>query len=296
MAKEKKNNEKVQELLGQLEAGVSAVFTSDNYKRLLSMMGKFHHYSLRNNLLILTQMPMATICASFQLWKKIGYPVKKGSKGIKILVPIPYKYTVKAKSDGEDKDTEEAEEDETVEGLTFRVGNVFDVSQVSGELPEITKDLSDDSPELRKAVDDIITAVDYITYDDKLLKSKSTKGYYSKTDDNIYLRPEMSASQTMKTLIHEMGHKHMHADKDCIYNQHEREVQAESVAFVVCSAFGIDTSSYSFGYIAGWAKNQDLRELQASLNLINETAQDVIKWISEVCDLKAVECLDLSAA
>lgn len=146
----KVNSNKAQsmkDVLQQLEDGVQEVFTSENYISFLKMMAQFHNYSYNNVILILTQCPTATRCASFQTWKKLGHPVKRGEKGIKVLVPIPYTYEKKQKT--VDEDGNAIMETVDAKGLTFRIGHVFDAQQVDGQLPSLCNELTDDSEELQ---------------------------------------------------------------------------------------------------------------------------------------------------
>lgn len=282
---EKKNN-KMKEIMEQLESGVADVFTSEKYKRLLKMFAQFHNYSLNNCILIISQMPEASRCASFATWKRLGFVVKKGSKGIKVIVPIPYRY--EREKEETDENGETVTVTETAEGLGFKVGNVFDVSQVSGDFPKLAHELTDNSQEIQKAVDSVISQADNIFYDKKLI-GNSANGYYSLADKTIHLRPDMSALQTFKTLVHEKAHSILHADKDCPYNRNEAEVQAESCAYTVCSALGLDVSDYSFGYIAGWSKGKELKELKSSLALIERTAKELLRWLENATDLRTAE-------
>lgn len=280
MTSEKKleKQEQMKDILERLEAGVQEVFTSDNYIRLLDIISKFHNYSLNNCILILMQCPEATRVASFATWKKIGHPVVKGSKGIKILVPIPYKYQKKEKS--LDADGNEVSEIVDAQGLTFRIGHVFDASQVNGELPTLTHELTDDSPHLQKAVDRIIGENADISYDHSL-KQGGANGYYRLDTKQICLRSNMAALQTLKTIIHEKAHSLLHnSDSKNKYTREEAEVQAESVAYVVCQTFGLNSSEYSFGYIAGWSNGKELKELRSSLAVIEKTAKELIQWLS----------------
>jgi len=277
--------DKMKQILMQLEDGVSGVFTSENYIRLLDFMGKFHNYSYNNCLLILSQCPHASKVASFQSWKRLGYPVKKGERGIKVLVPIPYTYE-KERTIQDPKGT--IVETLEMKGLSFRIGNVFDVSQVSGEIPTLAKELQDNPEDLKKAVNQIISNNDNIKYDSKLSKEKAN-GYYQPATKEIYLRAKMSALQTFKTLIHEKAHSLLHNSDPEKYTRSEAEVQAESIAYCVCSAFGQDTSAFSFGYIAGWSNGRELKELKSSLAIIEKTARELMNWIADSSELTLAE-------
>ena len=276
--------DKMREIMAQLEEGVASVFTSENYIRLLNMLGQFHRYSVNNCILILMQCPSASRVASFQTWKKLGYPVRKGEKGIKVLVPIPYTYQTEQKT--VDEQGNPVMETVDAKGLTFKVGYVFDASQVDGEMPTLAHELTDDPDNLRKAVERIVAENENIDYDHDLKKG-SANGYYRLDTKQIALRPDMSAAQTIKTIIHEKAHSLLH-DSASEYTREEAEVQAESVAYCVCSAFGLDTSDYSVGYIAGGSNGKEAKELRSSLAVIEKTARELMRWLDSASDLQMV--------
>lgn len=282
---EKNRQDKMKEIMVQLEEGVAAVFTSDSYIRLLKMMGQFHNYSVNNCILILMQCPNASRVASFQTWKKLGYPVKKGEKGIKILVPIPYTYQKEQKTMDEQGNI--SEEIVDAKGLWFKIGHVFDASQVIGELPTLSHELTNNPIQLQKAVEKIISGNENINYDHNL-KKESANGYYRLDTQEIYIRPNMASSQTIKTIIHEKAHSILHYSGSKKCTREEAEVQAESVAYCVCSAFGLDTSDYSFGYIAGWSNGKETNELKSSLAIIERTAKELINWLASSTDLEMI--------
>lgn len=281
--------------LETLENGVKEVFTSENYRNYLKFFSQFHNYSFNNVIMILSQYPTASKVASFKTWNKLGLKVKKGSKGIKILVPIPYSYTKEEVVTDEfnqvkyDKNGNKVIEETEVKGLTFRLGNVFDISQVDGEVPTLTNELQDNPKQLEKAIESLIrTSTTPINYDYSL-NSQTAYGYYSLIEKAIYLRADLSSMHTFKTLIHEKAHSMLHNKDQHNYTREEAEVQAESIAFVVCNCLGFNTSEYSFGYIASWSKNKELKELKTSLKVIAETSNEILKWIEESTDLKSVE-------
>lgn len=277
-----KKKESMQEIMERLDAGVLAVYTSENYTNFLKMMGMFHQYSFRNVILILSQCPTASRVASFQTWKRLGCSVRKGEHGIRILVPIPYTYQKKQKT----VDDEGNALTETVDakGLTFRVGCVFDAQQVDGELPSLCRELTDDSEALKKAVARIIDENDDISYDDSL-REGGANGYYRVDTKEIRIRPHMTAMQSLKTLLHEKSHSMLHnAEAETRFTREEAEVQAESCAYVVCQAFGLDSSDYSFPYIAGW-QGKDMDTLRASLSVIEKTAKELMGWLCQHTDL-----------
>ncbi len=289
MKKENKR-EQMQKILEQLEDGVSKVFTSENYIRFLNMLSQFHSYSVNNCILILSQCPTATRVASFVTWKKLGCKVQKGSKGIKVLVPIPYKYQKEQKRVDENGDFVE----ETVEAtaLYFKIGYVFDRSQVDGDLPSPCQELQDNSDLIHRAVTRIIDQNDDIGYDDTLVPNVAN-GYCRLENGEIRIRPQMSDLQTLKTIIHEKAHQLLHAsDSKRKYTREEAEVQAESCAYVVLQHFQsstgvqLESSSYSFPYIATWASGRELKELTSSLEAIKKTSEELVRWLANETDLQ----------
>ena len=277
------NDERLAELTERLENGVKDIFTSGRYEEYLSVMARFHNYSFGNCLLILMQCPQATHVAGYNKWKKeFGRQVKQGEKGIRILAPCPKKYLLT--EDSTDPDTgQTVKEQMTVVRTYFKVATVFDVSQTEGkELPSLG--VSELTGSAEHYAEFFTRLVDFspvpVETEDFL---GSAKGYFSHKEHRIVVRPGMSEVQTLKTLTHEIAHAMLH-DPEQIGNEerkdrNEREVEAESVAYVVCQHFGIDTSDYSFGYVAGWSGGKELDELKASLDRIKNTAALIIKAI-----------------
>lgn len=259
----------IEEITKKLEQGVADVFASDEYKAMLSTMAKFHHYSASNCLLIMMQKPEATLVAGYKAWQtKFKRQVKKGEKGITILSPCPHKKIV------EDEEGNEKE----IRWMTFRACKVFDISQTDGEeLPRITHELTGDVDEYTIIMDKLISAspvpVGFEAID-------GAYGYFHNGEKRIAIQEGISQTHTIKTTIHEVAHAILHdkeqgAEKDA--DRMEREVQAESVAYVVCNYLGIDTSDYSFGYVAGWSKDKDSKTLCANLEAIRKTAATIIE-------------------
>lgn len=284
--------DRVKAITDKLEAGIAALFQSETYKAYLSTMAKFHNYSLNNTLLIAMQKPDATLVAGYQAWQKQHQRhVRKGEKGIQIIAPSPYKAkkerevldptTGRPKLDAQGKPVKETVE---VEYPAFRVATVFDVSQTEGkELPSLGVD------ELSGKVDGysrLLTALKEICPVPIGFEQigSGAKGYYHTTEQRIALQEGMSEMQTVKTLIHEMAHQRLHSHekekpREERLSARSKEVEAESVAYTVCQHFGIDTSDYSFGYIAGWSSGKETAELKESLSKIRDAASEMITVI-----------------
>lgn len=275
---------RVKALTEQLEAGVKEVFESEQYKTYLKTMSKFHQYSFGNVLLILMQCPEASLVAGFQTWKRhFGRTVKKGEHGIQIIAPTQRSRLVK--QDRLDPDTQRPvigldgvpeQEPVFVNYQSFRVTYVFDVSQTEGkELPSYGVDeLTGDVPYF----DSMFSAVEKLApVPIEYRPAAATKGSYNCLERKIYVNEGMSQVQTLKTLIHETAHALLHDssvldDEIPKKDRHTKEVEAESIAYVVCQHFGIDTSDYSFPYVTGWSRGKELPELKASLECISRTA------------------------
>ena len=287
--------EKLKEITDRLEQGIAELFDSERYREYLKVMSKFHNYSFRNTVLIAMQKPDASLVAGFSAWKNnFERNVMKGQKGIKIIAPSPYK--IKQEMQKIDphtqkpiigKDGKPVTEEKEVTIPAYKVVSVFDVSQTEGkELPDI-------------AVDELTGDVD--RYKDFFAALEKTSpvpigfekieggahGYYHLEDKRIALDEGMSELQTLKTAIHEIAHAKLHdidlnAPKDeqqPRVDRRTREVEAESVAYTVCQHYGLDTSDYSFGYVAGWSSGRELAELKSSLETIRSAAADIINSI-----------------
>ena len=296
MADVKTEKQKVQEITEKLEQGIKELFESEKYKTYLNTMSKFHNYSFNNTMLIAMQKPDATLVAGFKAWQKnFDRHVKKGEKGIRILAPAPYKIKEEQEKldpvTGEimlDKNGMPVTEEVEIKIPAFRVVPVFDVSQTDGkELPDIgVNELSgsvEDYEDFMQALTEVSPVP--ITYEDI---EGEAKGYFYTTDHRIAIQEGMSQSQTVKTAIHEVAHAKLHdrernqdIDKVLDKDRNTKEVEAESVAYTVCQHFGIDTSDYSFGYIAGWSSDRDMKELKSSLDTIRKTASELITGIED---------------
>ena len=289
--------EKLKEITDRLEQGIAELFDSERYREYLKVMSKFYNYSFRNTVLIAMQKPDASLVAGFSAWKNnFERNVMKGQKGIKIIAPSPYK--IKQEMQKIDphtqkpvigKDGKPVTEEKEVTIPAYKVVSVFDVSQTEGkELPDI-------------AVDELTGDVDrYKDFFAALEKTSpvpiafeniegGSHGYYHLEDKRIAINEGMSELQTLKTAIHEIAHAKLHdidlnAPKDeqqPHVDRRTREVEAESVAYTVCQHYGLDTSDYSFGYVAGWSSGRELSELKSSLETIRSAAAEIINSIDE---------------
>ena len=292
-----KPTEKLKEVTDRLEQGITELFDSERYREYLRVMSKFHNYSFNNTLLIAMQKPDASLVAGFSAWKNnFGRNVIKGQKGIKIIAPSPYKVKQEMKKIDPHtqqpiigKDGKPVTEEKEITIPAYKVVSVFDVSQTEGkELPDI-------------AVDELTGDVErYRDFFAALEKTSpvpigfeqipgSSHGYYHLEDKRIAIQEGMSELQTLKTAIHEIAHAKLHdIDLNAPENEQQprvdrrtREVEAESVAYTVCQHYGLDTSDYSFGYVAGWSSGRELSELKNSLETIRSAAAEIINSIDE---------------
>ena len=294
MADNNTEKQRVQELTDKLEQGLQDLFNSDSYRNYLSTMSKFHYYSFNNTLLIAMQKPDATLVAGYKAWQKnFERHVNKGEKAIRILAPAPYK--IKEERDKIDPVTQELlldkdgnpqKEEVEITIPAFRAVSVFDVAQTDGKpIPELAaKELLSDV----EGYQDMIRAVEAISPVPIELEeiAGDSKGYYDREAKRIAVQENMSEGQTLKTMIHEVAHSKLHSkeveqDEQMKKDRNTKEVEAESIAYTVCQHFGVDTSDYSFGYIAGWSSGRDTKELRASIDTIRRTASELITGIEE---------------
>ena len=287
--------DKLKEITDRLEQGITELFESERYKEYLRVMSKFHNYSFNNTLLIAMQKPDASLVAGFSSWKNnFGRNVIKGEKGIKIIAPSPF--TVKQEVEKTDpqtgkpvigKDGKPVTEEKEIKVPAYKVVSVFDVSQTEGrELPDIAVD------ELTGDVDrfkDFFAALEQVSPVPVGFEKieGGAHGYYHLEEKRIAIDEGMSDLQTLKTAIHEIAHAKLHdidlnapkEEQKPRVDRRSREVEAESVAYTVCQHYGLDTSDYSFGYVAGWSSGKELAELRGSLETIRNTAAEMINAI-----------------
>lgn len=283
-------------IMQSLESGVEELFTSNRYQEFLKTMAKFHNYSFNNTMLIAMQRPDATLVTSYKNWQSMGRQVMKGEKGITIIAPAPYKKMKEKEvldenqrpimgTDGKPK-TEKVE----VTVPHFKAVTVFDIAQTSGEpiqtlAPELLTAAVQDFDSFMQAIRKISPVP--IRFDEI---DGNANGYYHNADKEIVIKKGLSESQTLKTAIHETAHAKLH-DKEIMESlgvekdRLTKEVEAESVAYCVCSSFGLDTSDYSFPYIAGWSSSREMKEMKASMDVIRKTAGEMIDQLTEELEI-----------
>ena len=287
--------DKLKEITDRLEQGITELFESERYKEYLRVMSKFHNYSFNNTLLIAMQKPDASLVAGFSSWKNnFGRNVMKGEKGIKIIAPSPF--TVKQEVEKTDpqtgkpvigKDGKPVTEEKEIKVPAYKVVSVFDVSQTEGrELPDIAvNELTGDVDRFKDFFAALEQAAPVPVGFEKI--EGGAHGYYHLEEKRIAIDEGMSDLQTLKTAIHEIAHAKLHdidlnapkEEQKPRVDRRTREVEAESVAYTVCQHYGLDTSEYSFGYVAGWSSGKELAELRGSLETIRSTAAEMINAI-----------------
>ena len=282
----------MEEITSKLEKGVKDIFDGANYQQYLNFCAKLPRYSVNNQILIMMQKPDATMCQSFTNWKEVNRHVRKGEKGIRILAPAPYKMQKeqeKVDASGKtilDKDGEPVKETVEVTINAFRPVSTFDVSQTEGEpIPSPGVDELTGSVEGYETLLAAIKEVVPVPISFEQIDS-GAKGFYHLEENRIVVQEGMSEAQTVKTLLHEASHQALHS-KEAMdsagekKSKNQKETEAESVAYVVCQHYGIDTSDYSFPYVATWSADKEVPELKASLDTIRRTASELIVKIDE---------------
>ena len=310
MAEKQPIKEQIKKLTDQIEAGIKALFQSgdlEKYQAYLRTMSHFHHYSVNNQMLIFSQCPHATLVAGYQKWQnQFSRHVLRGEKGISILAPTPYKIKVeKEKLDPDtklpllDADGNTITEEKEVQIPMFRPVKVFDVSQTDGKpLPERVQSPVAEltgNVEHYEAFMEALRRVSPVPIEMKPL-SNDLDGFFSPSKQSITLRAGMSEVQTVCAAVHEIAHSELHDYAKQPNSQPKdsstEEIEAESIAYTVCAYFGIETSANSFGYVATWSKDKDLKAFKESLDTIRKTSSDLISGVEqqfkEICKERGI--------
>ena len=309
MPETKTNKERLKEITDGIEQGIKELFQSDRYRQYLSVMSRFHHYSINNSVLIYLQRPDASLVAGFQKWKnQFGRHVKQGEHGITIIAPTPLKKKVEeVKLDPDtkapllDQDGREIVEEKEISIPMFKPVKVFDVAQTEGKpLPQLAATLTG-SVEQYEVFTEALRRSSPVPVTIKAI-DPSMDGFFSPGNQAITIREGMSQVQTVSAMVHEIAHSKLHdydrqqaADgKEVVKkDRHTEEVEAESVSYAVCQYFGIQTGDNSFGYIASWSESKELKELRASLETINRTASELITDVErnyrEICKERGID-------
>ena len=312
MVEKPTNRERLREITEGIEQGIKELFESDKYMRYLSVMSRFHRYSVNNTMLIYMQKPDATLVAGYNKWKnQFERYVKRGEHGITIIAPTPYKKKIEEQK--LDPDTQapmlDAEgrvimEEKEVEIPLFRPVKVFDVSQTDGKpLPELASSLSGNVQNYEVFMEALRRSAPVPIEFEPM--ASDMDGYFSSDQQRIALRPGMSEVQTVSAAVHEIAHSKLHnpkqleveedhtAEVEAAKDRYTEEVQAESISYAVCQYYGIQTGENSFGYIASWSQDKELKELRASLEVINKTSCELItaidKHYKKICKERGIE-------
>ena len=314
MAETQTNKQRLKEITDGIEQGIKELFQSDRYRQYLSVMSRFHRYSVNNTMLIYMQRPDASLVAGFQKWKhQFGRHVKKGEMGITIIAPTPFKKKIEeVKLDPDtnapmlDKDGQQIVEEKEISIPMFKPVKVFDVAQTDGKpLPHLAATLTGSVEQYDVFVEALRRSAPVpIAF---AAIASNTDGYFSPADQAITIREGMSQVQTICAMVHEIAHSKLHdyekqqaeaaAGKDGAEiikkDRNTEEVEAESISYAVCQYYGIQTAENSFGYIATWSQGKELKELRASLETINKTASGLITDIDrnfmEICKERGID-------
>lgn len=290
----------IAELTAQLKAGIQSYLQSGKYEELLRTMAKFPNYSLNNTILISLQTNgQATQVAPYTAWKAMGRSVNAGEKGIKIIAPTSYQRTIlQEKKDTNGKfligsDGKVITETVKVRAMGYRVAYTFDISQTSGKaLPTVMTELRGkvhNYADFRKAIQEVCP-VEIVTGPIE----GNTKGYYSPDEQEVRIREGMSELQNIKTALHETAHARLHnpALTECNFSQSEKEIQAESIAFIVAAHYGLDTSDYSFPYVSVWASG-NVKRIEENLEIIKKESAKIISEIDESLEKNRMEQMQI---
>lgn len=271
----------------KLMSGVKEIYESGKWAEYIAVMSRFPHYSINNCILIASQCPEASYVCGYKKWNEFNRNVVKGESGIMIFAPIKGKVQVEEPIyDANNhpvlnEDGTQAKEKVEREYKSFRPCYVFDVSQTEGDpLPTLANQLNDGVEDFEKLKDALMAVSPVpISFEDI---PGSANGYYAPQSGKIVVQSDMSQLQTIKTMIHEIAHATLgHGGEDDKWDKESKEVQAESTAFWVAGMLGLDTSDYSFGYIAGWSKDREITELKENLDLIKRTADGLVSKIDD---------------
>lgn len=271
----------------KLMSGVKEIYESGKWAEYIAVMSRFPHYSINNCILIASQCPEASYVCGYKKWNEFNRNVVKGESGIMIFAPIKGKVQVEEPIyDANDhpvlnEDGTQAKEKVEREYKSFRPCYVFDVSQTEGDpLPTLANQLKDGVEDFEKLKDALMAVSPVpISFEDI---PGSANGYYAPQSGKIVVQSDMSQLQTIKTMIHEIAHATLgHGGEDDKWDKESKEVQAESTAFWVAGMLGLDTSDYSFGYIAGWSKDREITELKENLDLIKRTADGLVSKVDD---------------
>lgn len=282
----------MEQMAEKLEAGVKEVFQGENYKKYLDFCAKLPRYSVNNQLLIMMQKPYATMCQSYTGWKEMNRYVRKGEKGIRVLAPSPYKMEREQEKKDPmgntilDSDGEPVKEIVEIKVNAFKPVSTFDITQTEGEpVPTLGVDELTGSVEGYELLMQAIKEASPVPISFEEISS-GAKGYFQVEENRIAIQEGMSEMQTVKTALHETSHATLHSKEKMNENsdkksRNQKECEAESVAYVVCQHYGLDTAEYSFPYVAGWSSNKEIPELKESLETIRRAASELIVKIDE---------------
>lgn len=282
------NKEQLSLAFNKIEQGIAQVRHSESYKKYLKLMSQFYDYSVCNSLLIYSQCPHASYIAGYKAWKTLFHRhIIKGSRAIKMIAPIKIKLE-------KDVDTEYSD-DEDQYIIRYKTVNVFDISQTEGqELPSIVSEIQgyhenarfllEAFQELTKEKKILVNFID--SKEDKRLRS-GANGYACPNKNKIVIKRDMSINHQLKTMIHEYAHVQLH--KDTNKSKEQKEIEAESIAFVVCNSFGLDTSEYSFGYITSWSEGMKSEQFKQILQDIQCKANEIIESVKPIYYKKVEE-------
>ena len=276
------------EITEKLEQGVQKALDSYEYKNWLSFCSKFHNYSLNNQLLIYLQKPDATQVAGFTKWKQLGRFINKNEKGIMIISPTPYKKQIEVEKIVDGESVTETEEHTF---LNFKKAYVFDVSQTHGkELPEFKPELLTANVNNYDTLKDILIEISDVPISYANLNGPN--GYYMPFTNEIKIQNDLPETQTLKTMVHEIAHSIVDnpASEYSKADRSTKEVRAESIAFIVCDHLNLDTSDYTFKYVAGWTHGNDTKTLKENMEVIKSVSDNLINKIdSKLEQIKGLE-------